>query len=86
MFFSWGGGREKRVSENSARFGAIRQYAGTREYSMSTGGGGGGGRSDSRGPLVVRERAVARSRVATGAVTMTTRYSTVFRSYVTRDV
>ena len=32
-----GGGREKRVSENSARFGAIRQYVETREY-MSTEG------------------------------------------------
>ena len=52
---------------------------------MSTGGGG-GGRSDSRVPLVVRERTVARSRFATGAVTMTTRHSTAFRSYVTRDV
>ena len=35
-----------------------------------------GERSGSRVPLVVRERAVARSRFATGTVTMTTRHST----------
>ena len=45
-----------------------------------------GERSGSRVPLVVRERAVARSRFATGAVTMTTRHSTAFRSYISADL
>ena len=45
-----------------------------------------GERSGSRVPIVVRERAVARSRFATGAVTMTTRHSTAFRSYISADV
>ena len=41
----------------------------------------GGGRSGSRVPLVVRERAVAWSRFATGAVTMMTRHPRALRSH-----
>ena len=46
----------------------------------------GGERSGSRVPLFVRERAVPWSRFATSAVTMTTRHSIAFRSFISGDV
>ena len=86
MFFSSGGGGGRSAFLKTAQglelFGNMLEQGNT----LCQRGGGGRGRSDSRVPLVVRERAVARSRFATGAVTMTTRHSTAFRSYVSGDV